>query len=57
MLRTSGVESMTSGPGLGTSQTGNMGIAEMGPAAAMRFLHPATDRGGVVGHQKGSDVS
>jgi hypothetical protein len=57
MFRTSGADSMTSGLGPGMGQTGNVCMAETGPAASMRFLHPATDRGGVVGHPKGSDVS
>jgi hypothetical protein len=57
ILRTTGADSMTSGHGSGTGQTGNMWMAETGPAASMKFLHPATDRGGVVGHPKGSDVS
>jgi hypothetical protein len=57
MLRIPGADSMTSGLGPGMGQTGNMGMAETGLAASMRFLHPATDRGGVVGHPKGSDVS
>ena len=35
MLRTSGADSMTSGLGLGMGQTGNMGMAEAGPAASM----------------------
>jgi hypothetical protein len=57
MLRSSGADSMTSGLGPGMGQTGNMCMAETGPAASIKFLHPATDRGGVVGHPKGSDVS
>ena len=47
ILRTSGADSMTSGHGSGTGQTGNMCMAETGPAASIRFLHPATDRGGL----------
>jgi predicted metal-binding membrane protein len=35
MLRTSGADSMTSGLRLGMGQTGNMGMAEAGPAASM----------------------
>jgi hypothetical protein len=47
MLRTSGADSMTSGHGPDMGQTGNMCMAETGPAASMKFLHPATDRGGL----------
>jgi hypothetical protein len=40
ILRTSGADSITSGHGSGTGQTGNMCMAETGPAASMSSSTP-----------------